>query len=122
MNMPGLSCLVVTGALLVVQPVAPIQPSRNTFIGTTPCGEVVRAFVGGMAAAEKCHAIKWELTLGGAAGFPDASVYQLDADASHGPILLLRVNDNLVLFLDQHRQPLPGTADFSYTRSRSDQS
>ena len=56
----------------------------------------------------------------GAPGFPDAPVYQLDADASHGPILLLRADDNLVLFLDQQRQPLPGTADFSYTLTRSD--
>jgi len=52
--------------------------------------------------------------------FPDASVYQLDADASHGPILLLRVDDNLVLFLNQQRRPLPGTADFSDTLTRSD--
>ena len=32
-----------------------------------------------------------------------------------GLILLLRADDNLVLFLNQQRQPLPGTADFSYT-------
>jgi hypothetical protein len=51
--------------------------------------------------------------------FPDATIYQLDADASHGPILLLRADDNLVLFLDQQRQPLPGTAAFSYTLTRS---
>jgi len=56
----------------------------------------------------------------GAPGFPDATVYQLDAEASHGPILLLGVDDNLVLFLDQQRQPLPGTADLSYMLSRSD--
>ena len=56
----------------------------------------------------------------GAPGFPDATVYQLDAEASHGPILLLRADDNLVLFLNQQRQPLPGTAAFSYTLTRSD--
>ena len=56
----------------------------------------------------------------GAPGFPDATVYQLDADGSHGPILLLRADDNLVLFLNQQRQPLPGSADFSYTLTRSD--
>jgi hypothetical protein len=54
----------------------------------------------------------------GAPGFPDANVYQLDGDAAHGPILLLRLDDNLVLFLDQQRHPLPGTPDFSYTLSR----
>jgi hypothetical protein len=57
----------------------------------------------------------------GAPGFPDANVYQLDADASHGPILLLPVDDNLVLFLNQQRQPLPGNADFSYTLVRAGQ-
>ncbi len=61
---------------------------------------------------------RWRIVRGTPA-FPDASVYQLDAYASHGPILLLRVDDNLVLFLNQQRQPLPGTADFSYTLTRS---
>ena len=310
MNVPGLACLAVAGALLVAHPHAPTLQARTTFVGTTPCGEGVRAFVGGMPAGGKCHAIKWELTLGtpeaanrwsltavygvpaaanpgamidgprvtkqgalasstvqrlgtastvfrltdeagssiafgqvgadlvnlvsddgslvpgtsgwsytltradrveppvveiarasegsytgspretgpqvfgifegrspcagltreskladadgivrvkwrvtllkdpgtnqpttykvenslnrarawtgawrilrGARGFPDASVYQLDAGTSHGPILLLRVDD-LLMFLDQQRQPLPGTADFSYTLTRDGQ-
>ena len=55
----------------------------------------------------------------GTPDFPDASVYQLDADAAHGPIMLLRMDDNIVLFLDQQRQPLPGNADFTYTLTRS---
>jgi len=310
MNMPSPSCLAVAGGLVLTIPVPPIQQSRTTFIGTTPCGDLVRAFVGGMQAGARCHAIRWELTLGtaedanrwrltavygvppetnpgamidgprvtkqgaftsstvqrlgaestvfrltgdagpsiafaqigsdlvnlarddgslvpgtsgwsytltradrveppvveiarasegsytlspketgsqvfgifggrspcaglarelkltdadgcvrvkwrvtllkdprtdqpttykvenslnrgrawtgawrivrGAPGFPDATVYHLDAEASHGPILLLRGDDNLVLFLNQQRQPLPGTADFSYTLTRSD--
>jgi hypothetical protein len=33
--------------------------------------------------------------------------------------LLLRADDNLVLFLNQQRQPLPGNADFTYTLTRS---
>jgi hypothetical protein len=57
----------------------------------------------------------------GTPGFPDATVYQLDAEASHGPILLLRGDDNVVLFLNQQREPLPGTAEFSYTLSRTEQ-
>ena len=57
----------------------------------------------------------------GAPGFPDATVYQLDGDASHGPILLLSADDNLVLFLNQQRQPLPGNAHFTYTLTRSAQ-
>src|SRR5688572_6912697 len=64
MNMPGLACLAVAGALLVAHSVAPTRQSRVTFVGTTPCGDVVRAFVGGMPAGATCHAIKWKLTLG----------------------------------------------------------
>ena len=309
--MPWLPCLALAGVLLVAHAVAPTRLPRNTFVGTTPCGDAVRAFVGGMAAGEKCHAIKWELTLGtadaanhwsltavygvppasnpnamidgpkmtkqgkltsstlqrlggtstvfrltgdagsslvfgqvgpdmvnlvssdgslvpgnaaasytltradrleppvveipraaegsytvppketgphvfatyvgrspcaglarelklaaaegcvrlkwrvqllkdpvtnqpttyivgnsltrertwtgawrivrGAPGFPDASVYHLDATTEHGAILLLRMDDNVVLFLNQQRQPLPGNADFSYTLVRSAQ-
>ena len=309
MNIPGLPCLAVAGALLVGYCIAPTHQSRTTFVGTTPCSDVVRNFAGGMPAGGTCHAVKWQLTLGtadaanrwsltvvyavpspsnpnasvdgprvtkqgtltsstvqrfgaaatvfrlngetgssitfvqlgadlvnlasddgslvpgnsassytltradrveppvteiaraaegsytvpqketgpqvfaifggrspcaglvrelkltGAEGcvrlkwrvtllkdpvtnqpttyrvgnsltrshewtgtwrivrgtpeFPDATVYQLDADASHGPILLLRADDRLVLFLNQQRQPLPGTADFSYTLTRS---
>lgn len=55
----------------------------------------------------------------GAPGFPEATVYQLDGDAEHGPILLLRVDD-LVLFLDQQRRPLPGNRAFTYTLTKSD--
>ena len=33
------------------------------FVGTTPCGEAVRAFVGGMAPDAACHAVTWRLTL-----------------------------------------------------------
>jgi len=308
-NMPRLRCLVIAAGLAVTAPVTPIAQSPTTFIGTTPCGDIVRAFVGGMPAGAACHAVRWELALGtpdanrwrltaaygvppaanpnamidgprvtkqgtltrstvqrlgaastvyrltadagssiafaqvgddlvnlardggslvpgttaysytltradrveppvveiarapegsytltpketgsqvlgifggrspcarlagelkltgadgcvrvkwrvtllkdpqtnqpttykvdnslnrgrswtgawrvvrGAPGFPDATVYHLDAEASHGPILLLRADDNLLLFLNQRREPLPGTADLSYTLSRSE--
>jgi len=56
--------------------------------------------------------------LHGAPGFPSATVYELDAGPTHGPILLLRADENVVLFLDHQRQPLPGTANLSYTLSR----
>jgi hypothetical protein len=67
----------------------------------------------------------WRI-VGGAPGFPDASVYQLDGDASHGLIYLLRADDNLVLFLNQHRQPLPRErpqlrATGGYTQTLSEQ-
>jgi hypothetical protein len=76
MNMPSLSWLAVAGGLLAAIPVAPIHQSRATFIGTTPCGDAVRAFVGGMPAGATCHAIRWELTLGTA---EDANRWRLTA-------------------------------------------
>lgn len=119
------------------------------FGGRSPCAGLARELK--FAGAESCARVKWRVTLlkdprtnepttykvessltrggawtgpwrivRGAPGFPDATVYQLDGDASHGPILLLRADDNLVLFLNQRRQPLPGSADFSYTLTRSD--
>lgn len=32
------------------------------WVGTTPCGEEVRAFLGGMTPGAPCHAVKWSLT------------------------------------------------------------
>ena len=120
------------------------------FGGRSPCAGVARELK--LTDAEGCVRVKWRVTLlkdprtnepttykvdnslnrgrswtgawrivRGAPGFPDATVYQLDAEASHGPILLLGGDDNLVLFLDRQRQLLPGTADLSYTLSRSEQ-
>jgi hypothetical protein len=73
--------------------------------------------VDGSLTRERSWTGTWRIVRG-TPEFPDASVYQLDADTSHGPILLLRANDNLVLFLGQQRQLLPGTAAFSYALSR----
>ena len=120
----------------------------GVFGGRSPCAGLARELK--FTGADGCVRVKWRVTLfkdprtsqpttykvegsltharawtgpwrivRGAPEFPDASVYHLDADASHGPILLLRVDDNLVLFLNQQRHPLPGSADFSYTLTRS---
>jgi hypothetical protein len=119
------------------------------FGGRSPCAGLARDLR--LSGADGCARVKWRVTLlkdpgtnqpttykvdnslnrgrswtgawrilRGAPGFPDAAVYQLDGDASRGPILLLAADGNLVLFLNQQRQPLPGTADFNYTLSRSD--
>src|SRR5688500_19097926 len=69
MKMPCVTCLAVTALLAgqssrEPQALGPTQQSRTVFVGTTPCGDTVRTFVGGMPADAKCHAIKWELTLG----------------------------------------------------------
>ena len=73
--------------------------------------------VGNSLTRERTWTGPWRIVRG-APGFPDASVYQLDATSEHGAILLLRMDDNTVLFLNQQRQPLPGNADFTYTLTR----
>jgi hypothetical protein len=49
----------------------------------------------------------------------DAVVYQLDGTATEGPMLLWKADDNVLFLLDERKQPLVGTIDFSYTLSRS---
>ena len=121
----------------------------GVFGGRSPCGGLARMLE--LTNASGCVRLKWRVTLlqdpnthqpttykagssytrdrewtgtwrivRGAAGLPDATVYQLDGDASRGPIFLLRVDD-LVFFLNQQRQPLPGNADLSYTLTKSSQ-
>jgi hypothetical protein len=36
-------------------------PATATFVGTTPCGELVRGFVPGLAPGAPCHALTWRL-------------------------------------------------------------
>ena len=74
--MRRLRCLLVAAGLAVTAPVTPIAQSPATFIGTTPCGDIVRAFVGGMPAGATCHAIRWALAL----GTPDANRWRLTAE------------------------------------------
>jgi hypothetical protein len=76
--------------------------------------------VGNSLTRERSWTGSWRVVRG-APAFPDASVYQLDATTEHGPILLLRMDDSAVLFLNQQRQPLPGNADFTYTLTRAGQ-
>ena len=46
------------------------SPRGTDFVGTTPCVDPVRTFVGGLAPDARCHSITWRLTL-------------LDADGSN---------------------------------------
>jgi hypothetical protein len=51
-----------TGTGTVAAPVWQTQAPLE-FAGTTPCGEVERAFLGGMDRGTACHAITWRLAL-----------------------------------------------------------
>ena len=67
--------LVVTSPLRADR-VQPIPAAASSFVGTTPCGEIARAFVGGLAADAGCHAITWQLTLDDS---PSAPSWKLNA-------------------------------------------
>ena len=60
----------------------------------------------------------WRIVRGTAAD-ADAVVYQLDGTATEGPMLLWKADENVLFLLDERKQPLVGTVDFSYTLSRS---
>jgi hypothetical protein len=49
---------------------------------------------------------------------PKATVYQLNPAQTEAALLLLKADDNVLLFLNQDREPLVGNADFSYTLNR----
>ena len=59
----------VAGAIAFTVSAAPAGQSSSTaspsveFVGTTPCDEPVRAFVGGIEPGAACHAVTWRLTL-----------------------------------------------------------
>lgn len=57
---------------------------------------------------------KWRIVSGNAA-VPGAVIYQLDPDKPDESLYLLRVDRNLLIFLDKYLNPLVGNADFSYT-------
>jgi len=117
------------------------------FGGRTPCTRLVRALH--ITLNDGCQRLKWRVTLlqnattreptrykiegslhhaaregtwrivHGTAVDRDAVVYQLDGTATEGPMLLWKADDNVLFLLDERKQPLVGTVDFSYTLSRS---
>ncbi|QEH42944.1 hypothetical protein [Chitinophaga sp. XS-30] len=60
---------------------------------------------------------KWRI-LKGAAGRPQATVYQLDLGAENGQLFLFKGDEHVLFFLDPQRHFLKGNADFSYTLNR----
>lgn len=118
------------------------------FGGRTPCMGLARAMR--LALTDGCQRVKWRITLlqkagtsepttykiegslhhtarvgawriiRGMASDPNAVVYQLDGTATEGPMLLWKADDDVLFVLDEHRQPLVGTIDFSYTLNRSE--
>ncbi|HKW00809.1 MAG TPA: hypothetical protein VJN96_13370 [Vicinamibacterales bacterium] len=117
------------------------------FDGRTPCMGLARALH--LVLTDGCQRVKWRITLlqkagssepttykiegslhhtaragawrmtRGTASDPNAIVYQLDGTATEGPMLLWRADDDVLLMLDEHRQPLVGTINFSYSLNRA---
>ena len=119
------------------------------FEGRTPCMGIARALR--VRLDDGCQKVKWRVTLlhdsatreptryrvegtlhrsaGGREGAwrvvrgttqdSNATVLQLDATATEPAMLLWKIDDNLLLFLDGRKEPLTGTIDFSYTLNRS---
>ena len=122
-------------------------PPTTQFVGTMPCGEAVRAFVGG----ESCQSVIWRLDLGvmesGEPGWNLATVYGSNSAASVGmvpdgshlsgkleksgttyrlisntgkSISFRQVSSTLIHLLDDQNRLMPGTPGWSYTLNRAD--
>jgi hypothetical protein len=137
----------VFGASYSLQPRATGGNVLGVFAGRTPCTSLLRTLR--ITLNDGCQRIKWRVTLfqdsitreptmyriegslhhAGREGLwrivrgtpqdPNAVVYQLDATASEGQMLLLKAEDDVLFLLDERKQPLVGTIDFSYTLNRS---
>jgi hypothetical protein len=62
---------------------------------------------------------RWTITRGAAAD-PSAEVYELKFPDGRPNLPLLKVGENILLFLDRERNPLVGTGNFSFTLNRAD--
>ena len=115
------------------------------FEGRTPCGELFVEFAGYQGPA--CEKMKWWLALyrnpqsgapssyefdgtrvtrrgswtitRGTVAQPDAVVYRLATDLPQAWIAFQRVDDNVLLLLDQELRLMVGDASWSYTLSRT---
>src|SRR5262245_18257203 len=65
MKSTAIGTIVVAVVLLGGGTRVPTKPNHtNVFVGTIPCGEAIRAFVGGIAAGASCQSIILRLDLG----------------------------------------------------------
>lgn len=134
--------------ILILSALAQAGPPRSVvgvFEGRTPCGATAVQFTG--FPSENCEKIKWRITFfqdaagkpstfafkgtratrqgkwtieRGAAANRNAVVYRLQCDPPGPSLLLMKVDDNLLLVMDQDRNLLVGNASWSYTLSRTD--
>jgi hypothetical protein len=130
-------------------PIPPVPAGSTVFAvyeGRTRCHALVFAFAR-VSPYNNCLSIKWKLSLyqdqatgepstylyqgtttlregawsieRGAAGDPDALVYQLQLDNTQPPMSFLTIDQNHLYLLDKNLSLLVGDAFFSYTLSRT---
>ena len=119
---------------------------RGSFLGRSPCQQVAREI--NKPVSGDCMKVKWDLTLyqdqtlgpttyklkgtfyreriregtwsivQGTKANPTAVVYQLDPANSEASLFFLKADDNILFFLDQEKNLMPGNGDFSYTLNK----
>lgn len=126
--------------LPVVADVTDERSAQTVFGGRTPCTEIATKF--NIKVPKGCFKLKWKLTLNrdqktfapttytlqradlypklieGKWAIQDragAKVYQLDPDKPDQTISLLRVDENVMYFLDKNQRLFVGDKEFSYT-------
>src|SRR5262245_20841183 len=57
----------------------PVAAQSTQYVGTTPCDDAVRTFVGGLPAATACHTITWRLSLSGDGKWTLGAMYGVPA-------------------------------------------
>ena len=95
---PG--CLKLKSRLTLYVDQATGTPSSYMYMGTSTIREGTWTILQGME------------------GDPEAVVYQLQLDASKGPVSFLKADENHLFLLDRDLKLLVGNALFSYTLSR----
>lgn len=60
---------------------------------------------------------KWEIVKGSSSN-PDAVIYKVVMDNLAKPILFFVADENVLYFVDEQGEPLPGNADFSFVLNR----
>ena len=142
------SALKAASPLAPSPPVASGSPVVGAFVGRSPCREVAAQLNKAVGAdcvkakweltlhrdpdslapttyslrgtfyRERIREGRWAIVRGTKAD-QGAVVYQLDPDKPGGSLLLLRADDNVLLFLDEERNLLVGNGDFSYSLNRA---
>jgi hypothetical protein len=105
----GADCIKLKWSLVLYRDAKTLAPTTYRLRGTLYRNEA--------AQTERVREGKWKITKGTKTD-PNATVYQLEAFGSDGPIFLLKADRNILFFLANDGRLLVGDKDFSYTLNR----